>query len=70
MPITGSFSRTTVNALSGAKSPLGGLITGVIVILALRFLTPYFFYIPKASLAAVIVCAGRFMNPADMYTTA
>lgn len=31
------------------------------VILALTFLTPYFSYIPKASLGAVIVCAVIFM---------
>lgn len=31
------------------------------VILALRFLTPYFAFIPKASLAAVIICAVIFM---------
>ncbi|XP_035715824.1 sodium-independent sulfate anion transporter isoform X2 [Folsomia candida] len=66
MPITGSFSRTTVNAMSGAKSPLGGLVTGAMVILALRFLTPYFYYIPKASLAAVIVCAVIFMVDLDV----
>ena len=29
-------------------------MTGSMVLLALRFLTPYFYYIPKASLAAVI----------------
>lgn len=31
------------------------------VILALTFLTPYFSFIPKATLAAVIVCAVLFM---------
>jgi len=60
MPITGSFSRTVVNHASGVASPLGGLVTGVLVILALQFLTPYFYYIPNASLAAVIVCAVIF----------
>jgi sodium-independent sulfate anion transporter 11 len=27
-PLAGSFSRTAVNNASGAKTPLGGLITG------------------------------------------
>jgi len=31
------------------------------VLLALQFLTPYFFYIPKASLASVISCCVCFM---------
>lgn len=41
-------------------------MTGAMVILALRFLTPYFYYIPKASLAAVIVCAVIFMVDLDV----
>lgn len=53
MPVTGSFSRSMVNAASGAETPLGGLLTGSLVLLALQFLTPYFYYIPNASLAAV-----------------
>ncbi|CAG7833194.1 unnamed protein product [Allacma fusca] len=61
MPIAGSFSRTTVNAMSGAESPAGGFVTGMMVILALQFLTPYFFYIPKASLASVVCCSVIFM---------
>jgi sodium-independent sulfate anion transporter 11 len=47
--------------MSGVKSPLGGIVTGTMVILALRFLTTYFYFIPKATLASVIVCAVIFM---------
>ncbi|CAG7668207.1 unnamed protein product [Allacma fusca] len=61
MPIGGSFSRTTVNAMAGVETPLGGLYTGIIVLMALQFLTPYFYFIPKASLASVIVCCVIFM---------
>nr|CAD7395077.1 unnamed protein product [Timema cristinae] len=53
MPVTGSFSRSAVNHASGVKTPLGGLYTGVLILLALSLLTPYFYFIPKASLAAV-----------------
>lgn len=42
MPVTGSFSRTAVNATSGVKTTAGGVITGILVVLALAFLTPYF----------------------------
>lgn len=42
MPVTGSFSRTAVNATSGVRTPAGGVVTGVLVVLALAFLTPYF----------------------------
>lgn len=61
MPITGSFSRSAVNHASGVQTPFGGVFTGVLVLLALSFLTPYFAYIPKASLAAVIICAVIYM---------
>ncbi|XP_045582275.2 sodium-independent sulfate anion transporter isoform X2 [Procambarus clarkii] len=66
MPVTGSFTRTAVNATSGVKTPAGGIVTGILVILALAFLTAYFKFIPKASLAAVIICAVIFMIEYDI----
>lgn len=56
-PVTGSFGRTAVNSQTGVCTPAGGIVTGVIVLLSLAFLMPAFYYIPKASLAAVIICA-------------
>ncbi|KAL0893135.1 hypothetical protein ABMA27_014766 [Loxostege sticticalis] len=61
MPITGSFSRSAVNHASGVATQMGSVYTGVLVLLALSLLTPYFYYIPKASLAAVVICAVIFM---------
>jgi len=60
MPITGSFSRTAVNCSSGVKTQFGGLYTGALVLLALGLLMPFCAYIPKASLAAVIITAVIF----------
>jgi len=60
MPTTGSFSRTAVNSASGVKTSLGGIYTGGLVILCLAFLMPYCAFIPKASLAAVIITAVIF----------
>jgi sodium-independent sulfate anion transporter 11 len=42
---------------SGARTPLVGLFVAVIVVLALYALTPAFYYIPNAALAAVIIHA-------------
>ncbi|XP_072414897.1 sodium-independent sulfate anion transporter [Chiloscyllium punctatum] len=56
-PVTGSFGRTAVNSQTGVCSPAGGIVTGVIVLLSLAFLTPLFYYIPKGALAAVVICA-------------
>uniref|UniRef100_A0AAQ6A967 Sodium-independent sulfate anion transporter n=1 Tax=Amphiprion ocellaris TaxID=80972 RepID=A0AAQ6A967_AMPOC len=56
-PVTGSFGRTAVNSQTGVCTPAGGIVTSVIVLLSLAFLMPAFYYIPKACLAAVIICA-------------
>ena len=60
MPTTGSFSRTAVNSSSGVKTSFGGVYTGLVVILCLAFLMPYCAFIPRASLAAVILTAVIF----------
>lgn len=57
MPVTGGFSRTAVNTSAGAKTPLAAVVTALLVALALLWLTPLFYYIPMATLAAVIVVA-------------
>ncbi|KAK3815507.1 MAG: sulfate transporter family-domain-containing protein [Benniella sp.] len=55
--VTGSFSRSAVNFQCGVKTPLSGLVTGALVLLALQMLTPLFYYIPDAALSAVIMVA-------------
>lgn len=55
------MSRSAVNNSSGVKTPLSGFYTGILVILALLFFTPSFYYIPKSSLAAIIIAAVIFM---------
>ncbi|XP_068084369.1 sodium-independent sulfate anion transporter [Anabrus simplex] len=57
MPITGSFTRTAVNNASGVKTQLGGLVTGTLVLLSLGLLTSSFYFIPKATLAGIIIAA-------------
>ncbi|XP_076646092.1 sodium-independent sulfate anion transporter isoform X5 [Halictus rubicundus] len=61
MPATGSFTRTAVNNASGVKTPMGGLITGCLVLLACGLLTSTFEFIPKATLASVIIVAMYYM---------
>lgn len=61
MPTTGSFTRTAVNNASGVKTPMGGVITGSLVLLACGLLTSTFEFIPKATLAAVIIVAMYYM---------
>jgi SulP family sulfate permease len=56
-PTTGGFSRTAVNAQSGANSTVASIISAGIVGLTVLFLTPLFYFLPKAVLAAIIVVA-------------
>lgn len=57
MPITGSFTRTALNHVSGVKTPAGGLTNVLLIFIALTALTSTFYYIPKASLAGLIIFA-------------
>jgi len=56
-PVTGGFSRTAVNAESGAQTNLAGLISAGVIALTLLFLTPLFYYMPNAVLAAIVMVA-------------
>jgi solute carrier family 26 (sodium-independent sulfate anion transporter), member 11 len=51
-PATGSFSRSAIKSMSGVRTPLAGIVTGIVVILALYALTGAFYWIPNAGLAA------------------
>jgi sodium-independent sulfate anion transporter 11 len=56
-PATGSFSRTAINSKAGSRTPLAGVITAAVVLLALYALTPMFFFVPRSALASVIIHA-------------
>ena len=56
-PTTGGFSRTAVNDQAGAKTGLASIISATLIIITLLFLTPYFYNLPKAILASVIMVA-------------
>ncbi|MBK8504720.1 MAG: solute carrier family 26 protein [Saprospiraceae bacterium] len=56
-PVTGGFSRTAVNDQAGAKTTLASIISAILVLLTLLFLTGLFYMMPNAILAAVIIVA-------------
>ncbi|MDH5490811.1 MAG: sulfate permease [Myxococcales bacterium] len=56
-PTTGGFSRTAVNAQAGAKTTFASVVTALVVALTLLVLTPLFYFLPKAILAAIIMTA-------------
>ncbi|WP_340202315.1 sulfate permease [Ascidiimonas sp. W6] len=56
-PVTGSFSRTALNDDAGANTAVASLISAFLVGITLIFLTPLFYYLPKAILGAIIMVA-------------
>lgn len=63
-PATGSFSRTAIKSKAGVRTPFAGVITAVVVLLAIYALPAVFFYIPNSVLSAVIIHAvGDLITP-------
>ena len=56
-PVTGALSRSVVNFEAGAQTPAAGAFTAGGVALAMLFLTPLLVFLPKATLAAIIIIA-------------
>ncbi|KAH8898834.1 hypothetical protein GQ53DRAFT_878022 [Thozetella sp. PMI_491] len=57
MGVGGAMSRTAVNSASKVRSPLSGLVTMAVVLVSIYKLVGTLFWIPKATLAAIIICA-------------
>lgn len=70
-PVTGSFSRTALKSKAGVRTPLAGIITAALVLLAIYELTGVFYYIPNAAISAVIVHAvwDLIVWPPTVYQT-
>lgn len=56
-PTTGGFSRTAVNAEAGARTTMASVVSAAVIALTLLFLTPLFYFMPRATLAAIIIVA-------------
>lgn len=54
-PVTGSLSRTVVNADAGAKSPMAGVLSSILIIFVSLFFTGFFEELPLTILAATII---------------
>ncbi len=56
-PSTGSFSRSALKSKAGVRTPAAGIPTGIVVIIALYAVAPAFYWIPNASISALIIHA-------------
>lgn len=66
---TGSFGASAVLSKSGVRTPLAGLFSAMLLVLALYALTSVFYYIPLPALAGLIIHAvWNFITPpASLY---
>jgi len=56
-PVSGGFSRSAVNEMAGARTGMASIISAVLIVATLLFLTPLFYFLPKAILASIILVA-------------
>ncbi len=56
-PVSASFSRSAVHAEAGSTSPYSLVVVAAWIFLTLLFLTEYLYYLPTATLAAIIILA-------------
>ncbi|GMM29272.1 hypothetical protein DAMA08_019880 [Martiniozyma asiatica (nom. inval.)] len=63
-PVTGSFSRTALKEKCGVKTPFASVFTGCAVLLAIYCFSDAFYFIPKATLCAIIIhCVCDLIAP-------
>jgi MFS superfamily sulfate permease-like transporter len=55
--VSGSFSRSAVNLQAGAWSGLSSVISSMVVVIVLLFLTPLLYHLPQSVLASIIMMA-------------
>lgn len=55
MPVSGGFTRSAINFGAGAKTGFSSVVAGLAVMMVLLWFTPLFYYLPYATLAAVII---------------
>lgn len=58
MPVSGSLTRSILNFSSGAATPFSSIISGVILVISILILGPLVQFIPKASLAMIVIVVG------------
>ncbi|KAI8093170.1 sulfate transporter family-domain-containing protein [Halteromyces radiatus] len=57
IPAYGSVARSKINDRAGASTQMAGLISGLVAVMAILFLLPYFYYLPRTVLSSIIFVA-------------
>ncbi|KAF2731527.1 high affinity sulfate transporter 1 [Polyplosphaeria fusca] len=54
LPAFGGYGRSKVNASTGGTTPMSNILLSLITILSICFLLPYFYFLPKGVLCAMV----------------
>jgi MFS superfamily sulfate permease-like transporter len=54
LPAFGGYGRSKVNASTGGRTPMSSILLSLITLICVLFLLPYFYYLPKGVLSAMI----------------
>ncbi|OTB03862.1 hypothetical protein M426DRAFT_321351 [Hypoxylon sp. CI-4A] len=58
IPAFGGYGRSKVNKSTGGKSPMSSLLLSIITVICILFLLPWFYYLPKPILSALIMAVA------------
>ncbi|KAL8969337.1 MAG: hypothetical protein Q9183_002046 [Haloplaca sp. 2 TL-2023] len=54
LPAFGGYGRSKVNASTGGRTPMSSILLSIVTVICILFLLPYFYYLPKVVLSAMI----------------
>jgi len=54
LPAFGGYGRSKVNASTGGRTPMSSVVLSLITVICVLFVLPYFYYLPKGVLSAMI----------------
>ncbi|KAI0595693.1 sulfate transporter family-domain-containing protein [Biscogniauxia sp. FL1348] len=58
IPAFGGYGRSKVNKSTGGKSPMSSILISIITVICILFLLPWFYYLPKPVLSALIMAVA------------
>ncbi|MEB5476013.1 SulP family inorganic anion transporter [Acinetobacter pollinis] len=67
MPITSVIVRSSINATSGSKTKFSAITHGLLLIIAVLFLTPLLNYVPLSTLAAILLLTGYKLAKPELF---
>lgn len=67
LPVTSVIVRSSANVYAGAKTKLSAISHGIYLLLSILLLNDLLSYIPKSTLAAILIMVGYKLNKPELY---